>query len=89
MKAFLAAREKAEREDVPAEERPDRLLPVVRTIRFDPPAPQRPAVSLDMEDFVLGMPYSSRVSTMADAFPTLWLLRMSRIDEDDREEARQ
>ncbi|OJY25699.1 MAG: hypothetical protein BGO98_34315 [Myxococcales bacterium 68-20] len=89
VKAFLAAREKAEREDVPAEERPDRLLPVVRTIRFDPPAPQRPAVSLDMEDFVLGMPYSSRVSTMADAFPTLWLLRMSRIDEDDREEARQ
>ncbi|MCL2726299.1 MAG: AAA family ATPase [Polyangiaceae bacterium] len=81
VKAYIAAREKAERVGVPAEARPDRLLPVVRTIRFDPPLPQRPAAPLDMEDFVLGMPYSTQVTTMADAFPTLWLLRMSRIDE--------
>jgi ATP-dependent Clp protease ATP-binding subunit ClpA/ATP-dependent Clp protease ATP-binding subunit ClpC len=78
--AYLAAREEAERDD--SAERPDRLLPVVRTIRFDPPAPRRPAALLEMEDFVLGMPYSTRVTTLADAFATLWLLRVSRLDGD-------
>jgi ATP-dependent Clp protease ATP-binding subunit ClpA/ATP-dependent Clp protease ATP-binding subunit ClpC len=81
VKEYLAARERADREGTPADQHPDRLLPVVRTIRFDPPAPQKPAALLEMEDFVLGMPYSTRVTTLADAFATLWLLRMSRVEE--------
>jgi ATP-dependent Clp protease ATP-binding subunit ClpC len=77
---YLAARERADREDMPTAQRPDRLLPVVRTIRFDPPPPGKPGTVLEMEDFVLGMPYSTRVTSIADAFAKLWLLRMSRID---------
>jgi hypothetical protein len=61
-------------------------LPVVRTIRFDPPPPRRPSALLEMEDFVLGMPYTTRVTAIADAFPTLWLLRVSRIDAEPEQE---
>lgn len=68
-------------------DRPDRLLPLVRTIRFDPPrqdpsSPRSGAGSLlEMEDYVLGMPASARVLAIADAFAKLWLLRVSRVDE--------
>jgi ATP-dependent Clp protease ATP-binding subunit ClpA/ATP-dependent Clp protease ATP-binding subunit ClpC len=67
VRAFMAARD-------------DRLLPVVRKIRFDPPLPRRPANLLEMDDFVLGMPYEARVTKLADAFARLWLLRMSRVE---------
>ncbi len=60
--------------------RNDRLLPVVRTIQFDPPLPRRPPSMLEMEDFVLGMPYEARVTNLADVFTRLWLLRVSRIE---------
>ena len=60
--------------------RSDRLLPVVRTIQFDPPLPRRPPNMLEMEDFVLGMPYEARVTNLADVFTRLWLLRVSRIE---------
>jgi ATP-dependent Clp protease ATP-binding subunit ClpC len=77
---YVELKERADREGLPSVERPDRLLPVVRKIHFDPPPPRRAATLLEMEDFVLGMPYSTRVTAIADAFATLWLLRVSRID---------
>jgi ATP-dependent Clp protease ATP-binding subunit ClpA/ATP-dependent Clp protease ATP-binding subunit ClpC len=80
VRQYLDSRESAERDEAPAAARPDRLLPVVRTIRFDPPGPRQPATLLEMEDFVIGMPYGTRVTTIADAFQKLWLLRVSRIE---------
>lgn len=77
---YVAQKERAENDHLPSAERPDRLLPVVRKIHFDPPPPRRAATLLEMEDFVLGMPYSTRVTTIADAFAALWLLRVSRLD---------
>jgi ATP-dependent Clp protease ATP-binding subunit ClpA/ATP-dependent Clp protease ATP-binding subunit ClpC len=67
LRAFMAARD-------------DRLLPVVRKIRFDPPLPRRPPNLLEMEEFVLGMPYEARVSRIDEAFARLWLLRASRVE---------
>jgi ATP-dependent Clp protease ATP-binding subunit ClpA/ATP-dependent Clp protease ATP-binding subunit ClpC len=77
VEAHLAARERAERGA--SDERLDRLLPVVRTIRFEPPPARRPAALLEMEDYVLGMPHTARVSRIADVFPPWWLLRVSRV----------
>ncbi|MBX3230999.1 MAG: ATP-dependent Clp protease ATP-binding subunit [Labilithrix sp.] len=57
-----------------------RVLPLVRTVRFDPPGKDRPPALLEMEDYVLGMPYTTRVTRIAEAFARLWLLRLSRVE---------
>jgi ATP-dependent Clp protease ATP-binding subunit ClpA/ATP-dependent Clp protease ATP-binding subunit ClpC len=80
VRAFFEAREQADREGLDPTARPDRLLPVVRSIHFEPPPPRRAAALLEMEDFVLGMPYSARVTRLSDVFARVWLLRMSRIE---------
>ena len=94
VRRYVEAKERAERardrddEPTPPDARPDGLLPVVRTIRFDPPSgPGRPATALEMEDFVLGMPYEARVTTISEVFQKLWLLRISRVEGDAEESA--
>jgi ATP-dependent Clp protease ATP-binding subunit ClpA/ATP-dependent Clp protease ATP-binding subunit ClpC len=72
VRALISAREKGEKEAT-------NVLPIVRKIAFDPPDGQTPA-GLEMEDYVLGMPYSLRVTRIADAFGKLWLLRSSRVE---------
>lgn len=73
LKDFLDARERGDRAAT-------RVLPIVRTIRFDPAPQQRPAL-LEMEDYILGMPHSMQVTSISQAFATLWLLRLSRVEE--------
>jgi ATP-dependent Clp protease ATP-binding subunit ClpC len=77
------ARERASRGELASDaQRPDRLLPIVRTIAFDPPPRKRAGTPLEMEDYVLGMPYSTHAQRIADVFAKLWLLRVSRLDSD-------
>jgi ATP-dependent Clp protease ATP-binding subunit ClpA/ATP-dependent Clp protease ATP-binding subunit ClpC len=53
-------------------------LPIVRTIRFDPPAPTRPPALLALEDYALGLGHEARVREPFEALLPLWLARMSR-----------
>jgi len=84
VKDFNAAREAADAASVSgaeaSAERPDRLLPVVRSIKFDPPPPRRAGTLLEMEDYVLGIPYSAHVTRISEVFAKLWLLRTSRVE---------
>ena len=74
MKAHWKARENAERAATG-------VLPIVRSLKFDPPRPGKPPALLEMEDYVLGIPHTMRVERIQDAFATLWLLRLSRVEE--------
>lgn len=74
LKAYSAAKEKAERAATG-------VLPIVRSMKFDPPRPGKPPAVLEMEDYILGIPHAMRVDRIADAFATLWLLRLSRVEE--------
>jgi len=56
---------------------PDRLLPAVRKIRFDPPRRSGAVALLDVEDYVLSYGASLWVRTLAEALQPIWLLRMS------------
>jgi ATP-dependent Clp protease ATP-binding subunit ClpA/ATP-dependent Clp protease ATP-binding subunit ClpC len=55
---------------------PSRLLPITRTVRFDPP--RAGLASLELEDFVMGHGGTFHVKTLAEALGSLWLLRMTR-----------
>ncbi len=57
-------------------ENPSRLLPIARTIRFDPP--RAGLAPLALEDFAMGHGGTFHVKTIAEALGTLWLLRMTR-----------
>ena len=72
--AYIDARDKGDRSATS-------VLPIVRSLDFDPPNPNRPPALLEMEDYIMGMPYSTRVMRIADAFQRLWLLRLSRVEE--------
>ncbi|MFO0736160.1 MAG: AAA family ATPase [Labilithrix sp.] len=74
VKAHWKARENAERAATG-------VLPIVRSLKFDPPRPGKPPALLEMEDYVLGIPHTMRVERIQDAFATLWLLRLSRVEE--------
>jgi ATP-dependent Clp protease ATP-binding subunit ClpA/ATP-dependent Clp protease ATP-binding subunit ClpC len=56
---------------------PDRLLPAVRKIRFDPPRRPGAVALLDLEDYVLSHGTSLWVRSIDEALPSLWMLRMS------------
>ena len=53
-------------------------LPIVRTIRFDPPQAGRPATLLELDDNVMGLSYETFAREIFDVLPPLWLLRLSR-----------
>lgn len=74
VEAFLAAKETADRAA-------SGVLPLVRSIKYDHPGPKKPPALLEMEDYVLGISHVQRVRQIADAFATLWLLRLSRVEE--------
>jgi ATP-dependent Clp protease ATP-binding subunit ClpA/ATP-dependent Clp protease ATP-binding subunit ClpC len=82
VRAFRAARAAAEHDADGTTARPDALLPIVRTIWFDPPPRGKAGTLLEMEDFVVGLPYATRVTRLSDAFAKLWLYRVSRIEPD-------
>jgi ATP-dependent Clp protease ATP-binding subunit ClpA/ATP-dependent Clp protease ATP-binding subunit ClpC len=77
-KARRAAFDLAQREGGPLVENPDRLLPAVRKLRFDPPRRAGAPSLIDVEDYVLGYSTSTWVLSLQDALPRLWMLRMSR-----------
>lgn len=56
------------------------ILPIVRQIHFD--APTSGLAPLEMEDYVVGIPYSARVARIGEAFQRLWLLRQSRTESE-------
>ncbi|MCS6898561.1 MAG: hypothetical protein RMJ98_02330 [Myxococcales bacterium] len=56
---------------------PDRLLPAVRKIRFDPPRRPGAVALLDLEDYVLSYGTSLWVRSLEEALPFLWIPRMS------------
>ncbi len=53
-------------------------LPIVRTLRFDPPAPGRPATLLEADDHGMGTSFAAHARDVADVLAPLWLLRVSR-----------
>ncbi len=55
---------------------PMRLLPIARTVRFDPP--RAGLAALELEDFAMGHGGTFHVKTLAEALGSLWLLRMTR-----------
>jgi ATP-dependent Clp protease ATP-binding subunit ClpA/ATP-dependent Clp protease ATP-binding subunit ClpC len=61
----------------PLPENPDRLLPLVREYRFDPPSQPRQGAPLDLVDYALGYAATLKVRSLADGLRRLWLLRMS------------
>ena len=56
------------------------LLPIVRSLRFDPPKAGGPASPLDLEDYVLGLHHAARVREPFEALLPLWLARLARED---------
>jgi ATP-dependent Clp protease ATP-binding subunit ClpA/ATP-dependent Clp protease ATP-binding subunit ClpC len=56
---------------------PDRLLPTVRKIRFDPPRRPGAVALLDLEDYVLSHGTSLWARDLDEALASLWMLRMS------------
>ncbi len=66
-------------------EHPDAILPIVRRYVFDPPSP-RDLAWLDIEDYPLMYATRTRVRTLADAMPTIWLLRMGAAAAEHSEE---
>jgi ATP-dependent Clp protease ATP-binding subunit ClpC len=59
---------------------PDRLLPLVREIVFDPPGRTGETAPLEVADYALGYATTLQVHRLAEALPRLWLLRMGRRD---------
>ena len=57
---------------------PERLLPAVRTILFEPPRRAGGLALLELEDFAMGTPLALPVRKVSEALTNLWLLRMSR-----------
>ncbi|RYE95070.1 MAG: ATP-dependent Clp protease ATP-binding subunit [Myxococcales bacterium] len=57
---------------------PDRLLPAVRKLRFEPPRRPGAVALLEVEDYVLGHGAATWVREVADALVPLWRLSMSR-----------
>ncbi len=58
-------------------------LPIVRTIRFDPPRAGRPATLLELDDHGMGTSHAAYARDVADVLGPLWLLRVSRISAED------
>jgi ATP-dependent Clp protease ATP-binding subunit ClpA/ATP-dependent Clp protease ATP-binding subunit ClpC len=95
-RAALAAFEEALEAGEPLPENPERLLPLTREYRFDPPAPRckracptgckqvREGTPLEIADYALGYATTLRVRRLGEGLPHLWLLRMSRRDPDER-----
>ncbi len=67
--------------DPRASERWDALLPLVRKIRFDPPASARPPAPLDLEDYSVGLSERWRARELSDVLHPLWLLRATALPE--------
>jgi ATP-dependent Clp protease ATP-binding subunit ClpA/ATP-dependent Clp protease ATP-binding subunit ClpC len=76
---YLAQKADWQRSSAP-EKNPTKLLPLVRSIRFDPPKPRKPAQLLELEDYVLGLSESWRVRDVGQALAAIWLLRLSRLE---------
>jgi hypothetical protein len=57
---------------------PERLLPAVRTILFEPSRRAGGLALLELEDFAMGTPLALSVRKVSEALTNLWLLRMSR-----------
>jgi hypothetical protein len=53
------------------------MLPVVRTIRFDPPGGGQSAVAA-IEDYAIACTSQREARSLADALAPLWLYRASR-----------
>ncbi len=62
-------------------ERPPPLLPIVRTIRFDPPDQSAPPVEMEIDDYTTGYVGTQRVREIREALLPLLLLRASRSGE--------
>jgi ATP-dependent Clp protease ATP-binding subunit ClpA/ATP-dependent Clp protease ATP-binding subunit ClpC len=60
---------------------PDGLLPLVREYHFDPPTRSGESAPLEVTDFALGYAGSQRVRSLDLGLPTIWLLRMGRVEE--------
>ncbi|MBH23180.1 MAG: hypothetical protein CMH57_01720 [Myxococcales bacterium] len=58
---------------------PERLLPLVRQVVWDPPADGGRATPVDLEDYALGYSETTQVSRLGDLLPTLWQLQMSAV----------
>lgn len=74
LQAFHKARQQGV-SDLP--EDPEAAVPVVRSYRFEPSTRPGGAV-VELEDYLLTYSASHRVTTPAEALPTLWRLRMSQ-----------
>ncbi len=57
---------------------PDRLLPAVRKIRFEPPRRPGAVALLEVEDYVLGYGTATWVRELSEGLTPLWQLAMSR-----------
>jgi ATP-dependent Clp protease ATP-binding subunit ClpA/ATP-dependent Clp protease ATP-binding subunit ClpC len=64
-----------------------KILPLVRSVRFDPPRAGRPPQVLELDDYVLGISQMTRANDLYDVLSPLWLLRASRIDTGAGEDA--
>jgi ATP-dependent Clp protease ATP-binding subunit ClpA/ATP-dependent Clp protease ATP-binding subunit ClpC len=63
---------------------PEGLLPLVREYHFDPPPRSGESAPLEITDYALGYVGSQRVRGLELGLPRIWLLRMGRADEADR-----
>ena len=81
--AAAAARftEALERGEDPLPQNPDRLLPLVREYRFDPPGGAGSA-PLELTDHGLGYAAALHARSLEEGLGILWLLRMSRQEEE-------
>jgi len=79
-RARQAAHDAAMRRGGPLPPSPTALLPVVRSIRFDPPRQAGRTAPLEIEDYVMGHAETAEVRSVGQALEPLWLLRMSRED---------
>jgi ATP-dependent Clp protease ATP-binding subunit ClpC len=57
---------------------PDALLPIARTIRFDPPDELASPVPLELEDYPMSFANMFHARGLQEALSPLWLLRLSR-----------
>ncbi len=57
---------------------PEHLMPLVREYRFDPPQVKNQSTPLEIIDYSMGYVETFRVRRLAEGFPRIWILRMSR-----------
>jgi ATP-dependent Clp protease ATP-binding subunit ClpA/ATP-dependent Clp protease ATP-binding subunit ClpC len=72
------AYDEAAHRGLPLPPNPGALLPLVRSIHFEPPRRPGTTAPLSMEDYVIGTATTVEARSIAEALAPLWLLRASR-----------